>query len=128
MKPKFNSPRVTDGDKFTKIMDDRKPSFEELCDPAYRRRELISVKSGAVWTAFLELNGLINKTRLSEQYFQRTQAWFSQKLNGCTLHRRKQSFTEEEYKQLADSFRDIARRLMIHADEIDSAAPDYSED
>ena len=105
-------------------MDNKKPTFEQLYDPAYRRAQLVSEKMGAVWTAFLELGGLINKTQIAEQYFQRTQGWFSQKLNGCELCRKKQSFSPEEYRKLAEAFRDIARRLNAHADEIDAAAPD----
>lgn len=103
------------------------PTFEQLCDPEYRRAELVSEKSGAVWIAFKELDGLINKTPLSAQYFERTLAWFSQKLNGCTVCNKKKSFTGEEYHQLAEAFRDIARRLNAHADEIDAAELDPEE-
>lgn len=38
------------------------------------------------------------------------------------------SFKEEEYHQLAEAFRDIAKRLQAHADEIDSAAFEYSSE
>ena len=31
------------------------------------------------------------------------------------------SFKEDEYYQLAEAFRDIAKRLQAHADEIDAA-------
>ena len=71
-----------------------------------------------MWTAFLELNGIINKSQLAQQYFDKSQGWLSQKLHGCTVRDRKRSFTEEEYHQLADAFRDLARRLTLHADEI----------
>lgn len=110
---------MTDGGKFTKsIMPDKKITFEQFCDPAFRRAELISTRDGAVWTAFLELNGIINKSQLAQQYFCKSQGWLSQKLHGCTVCDRKREFTEEEYHQLADAFRDIAHRLMRHADEI----------
>lgn len=94
------------------------------------RSKTIGIKSGAVWTAFVELEGLINKAELASQYFNKTRGWFSQKLNGCTVLNRKKSFTEAEYHQLAEAFRHIARRLKAHADEIDAAAmesPDDSE-
>ena len=119
------TPGVRTGGKFTKktaCMDNSKPTFEQLCDPAYRRAQLITEKSGAVFVIFNELNGLLNKTRIAEDYFQRTHAWFSQKLNGCTLHKVQYGFTESEYHQLAEAFRDIARKLNIYADEIDAAA------
>lgn len=105
-------------------MDSKKPTFEQLCDPAYRRAQLITEKSGAVFVIFTELKGLINKTQLARQYFNRTQSWLSQKLNGCTLHKVQYSFTEKEYHRLAEAFRDIARRLNAYADEIDAAEPD----
>lgn len=92
------------------------------------RNAVISMKAGAVWTAFVELEGLLNKTQLAEQYFKRSHAWLSQKLNGCTVLNRKKSFTEEEYHQLAEAFRDIAKRLIAHADEIDAAAMDEEQE
>lgn len=105
----------------------------EIFDPKENERSrnaVIGIKSGAVWNAFVELEGLINKTQFADQYFNRSHAWLSQKLNGCTLNNRKKAFTEKEYHQLAEAFRHIARRLEAHADEIDAAAmesPDDSE-
>lgn len=89
-----------------------------------RRNAIIDIKSGAVWNAFVELEGLVSKSQIARQYFGKSQGWFSQKLNGCTLHNKKQEFTEAEYSKLADAFRDIARRLEAHADEIDKATVD----
>lgn len=105
-------------------MDSKKPTFEQLCDPAYRRSQLITEKSSAVFVIFNELKGLINKTQLAQQYFNRTHSWLSQKLNGCTLHKVQYAFNENEYRKLAEAFRDIARRLNTYADEIDAAEPD----
>lgn len=99
-----------------------------MCDPQYRRAKLTSIKSGAVWVAFKELDSLLSKTQIAKQYFNRTHAWLSQKLNGCTLHKKKMAFTEDEYHQLAEAFRDIARRLQAHADEIDAAAMERDEE
>ncbi len=101
-------------------MTDKKITLEQLRDPAFRRAQLITTRDGAVWTAFLELNGIINKSQLAQQYFDKSQGWLSQKLHGCTVCDRKRSFTEDEYHQLADAFRDLARRLTLHADEIDA--------
>lgn len=75
-----------------------------------------------MFIAFNELGNLINKTQLAKQYFHRTHAWLSQKIHGCTLHKVQYTFTEAEYHQLAEAFRDIAKRLEAHADEIDAAA------
>ncbi|MCM1332672.1 MAG: DUF5053 domain-containing protein [Bacteroides sp.] len=88
------------------------------------RAESITDKGGATEVAFSELEGLVNKTQLATQYFKRTHAWLSQKLHGCTVLNRQKAFTEAEYHQLAEAFRDIAKRLIAHADEIDAAAMD----
>ena len=103
-----------------KILDPQK--YEE------RRNACIIDKIGATETAFSELEGLINNAALAKQYFGKTRAWFSQKLNGCTVLNRKKAFTEPEYRQLAEAFRHIARRLNAHADEIESAAMDEPEE
>lgn len=87
------------------------------------RKEIITDKSGAIWNAFIELEGLVNKSAISAQYFSRSQGWFSQKLNGATIGRKDRAFTTEESHNLAEAFRDIARRLEAHADEIDNATP-----
>lgn len=89
-----------------------------------RRSECLTDKAGAVEVAFSELEGLLNKTQLAAQYFDRTHAWLSQKLHGCTVLNRQKGFTEEEYHRLAEAFRHIARRLEAHADEIDAAPLD----
>lgn len=102
-------------------MDNIKPAFDQLCDPEYRRSQMIHDKDGAVFVIFNELKGLINKTQLAEQYFNRTQSWLSQKLHGATVCHKERAFTEAEYAQLARAFRDIATRLNTYADEIDAA-------
>lgn len=86
------------------------------------RAKLLDVKTNAVWLAFQELEGIINSAALSRQYFKRSPAWLTQRINGNTVFNKKAMFREEEYKVLSDSFRDIARRLIAHADEIDAAA------
>ncbi|MDE7396421.1 MAG: DUF5053 domain-containing protein [Muribaculum sp.] len=101
-----------------------KITFEQLCDPEFRRTKHLESKSGAVFVAFLELNGLINNSALARQYFDRSPAWLLQRINGNTVFNKKAGFRPDEYHQLADAFRDIARRLEKHADEIDAASED----
>lgn len=86
-----------------------------------RRKEIISAKSGAVWNAFTELESIINKSALAQQYFKKSQSWFAQRIHGCTVRKKEMAFKENEYHQLAEAFRDIAKRLQAHADEIDAA-------
>ena len=85
------------------------------------RKDAIAFREGAIFTAFLDLEGLLNKTALAKQYFGKSQSWLSQKLHGATVCDKERSFTPEEAHHLAESFRDIAKRLSAHADEIDNA-------
>lgn len=85
------------------------------------RSKCIEYKPDAVVTAFDELEDIVNKSQLARQYFGKSQSWFSQRVNGCTVLNKSMSFKDEEYHQLAEAFRDLARRLNAHADEIDAA-------
>lgn len=113
---------MTDGGKINKIMAKEKITFEQICDPSFRRTEQMKVKSEAVWVIFNELKGLLNVSKLAREYFHKSQSWFAQKMNGYSVCNKERAFTSEEYKQLADAFRDIAKRLNKYADEIDSAS------
>ena len=86
-----------------------------------RRKKCIEYKLDAIETAFSELEDIINKSQIAKQYFGKSQSWFSQRLNGCTVLKKSMAFNEEEFHQLAEAFRDIAKRLQAHADEIDAA-------
>lgn len=86
-----------------------------------RRRKCVEYKPDATATAFSELEDIINKSRLAKQYFGKSPSWFSQRVHGCVVLNKSVSFKEDEYHQLADAFRDIAKRLQAHADEIDAA-------
>ena len=86
-----------------------------------RRKECIEYKPDATATAFSELEDIINKSQIAKQYFGKSPSWFSQRVNGCIVLKKSMAFKEEEYHQLAEAFRDIAKRLQAHADEIDNA-------
>lgn len=85
------------------------------------RTEAVSFREGAIFVAFSDLDGLLNKTAIARQYFGKSQGWFSQKLHGATVCDKERSFSESEAHQLAEAFRDIAKRLLAHADEIENA-------
>ena len=112
---------MTDGGKFINKMADKKISYEQFCDPSYRRAEQMKVKSEAVWAIFHELGGLINVSRLAREYFHKSQSWLAQKINGHSVRDKEKCFTSEEYAQLAGAFRDIARRLEEYAKNIEDA-------
>lgn len=86
-----------------------------------RRKMCIQYKADATAVAFDELEGLINKSELAKQYFNKSQSWLSQRVHGCLVLNKAMAFKDEEYHQLAGAFRDIAKRLIAHADEIDAA-------
>lgn len=86
-----------------------------------RRKKCVEYKADATFTAFSELEDIINKSQLARQYFNRSQSWLSQRINGCMVLKKSMAFKEEEFHQLAEAFRDIACRLEAHADEIDAA-------
>ena len=115
------SPRVRDGGKFNLNMENNKISFEQFSDPAFRRAQQMQVKSEAVWVVFHELDGLINVSRLAKEYFNKSQSWLAQKINGYSVDHKARTFTREEYVQLSSALRDIASRLNNYADEIDAA-------
>lgn len=86
-----------------------------------RRQKCIEYKADATATAFSELEDIVNKSALARQYFDKSPSWFSQRIHGCTVLNKAMAFKPEEYRQLAAAFRDIAKRLQAHADEIDAA-------
>lgn len=103
-------------------MEEEKITFEQFCDPAFRRAMQMKVKSEAVWVTFLELDGLINISKFSKKYFNRSHAWFAQKYNGYDVNHKKKAFTPEELDKIAASLRDLGKRLTEYADAIDAAS------
>ncbi len=102
-------------------MENKKITFEELCDPEYRRREQFKVKSEAVWATFIELNGMINVSKFSKLYLNKTHSWFAQRLHGYMVGGKPMVFKEEEYSKIAESLRDLGKKLNEYADKIDAA-------
>ena len=98
-----------------------KREIANIAEYEERREKCIEYKLDATVTAFCELEDIINKSQIAKQYFKKSQSWFSQRLNGCTVLKKSAAFKEEEFHQLAEAFRDIAKRLNAHADEIDNA-------
>ena len=98
-----------------------KRNIANVAEYESRRKKCIEYKPDATVTAFSELENIINKSQIAKQYFGKSQSWFSQRLNGCTILNRSVAFKEEEFHQLVEAFRDVAKRLQAHADEIDAA-------
>lgn len=98
-----------------------KRKIENIEEYNERRKKCIQFKPDATFTAFSELEDIVNKSQLAKQYLGKTHSWFSQRLNGCMVLNKARYFKESEYHDIAEAFRDIAKRLLAHADEIDNA-------
>ncbi|WP_289066588.1 DUF5053 domain-containing protein [uncultured Alistipes sp.] len=98
----------------------KKPLDPELSEQT--RSRLQGFRAGSIFNAFVELEGIINKSALARQYFHKSQGWLSQRINGCVSCDRKMEFTAVEARELAAAFKDIARRLDGLAAEIEAAA------
>ena len=96
-------------------------TFEQFCDPAFRREEQNKIKSEAVWASFIDLDGLINLSKFSSKFFGRSQAWFAQKLHGNIVDGKPRKFSPEECHRIAEAFRDLSAQLLAFAENIDSA-------
>lgn len=98
---------------------------KEIANPERReqiRQEVISYRNGAISNAFLELDGIINKSAFVRDYIHKSQGWFSQRLHGAHVCCTDVSFKPDEARQIAAAFRDIARRLEGLAAEIEAVA------
>lgn len=83
------------------------------------RNEVVGHRNGAVWIAFEELDGIINPAALARDYFDESTEWIEKKISGSMMERKNEAFNAVESGMLADAMRDIARRLVGLADEID---------
>lgn len=86
------------------------------------RNQCISYRGGAIYNAFIELEEIIDKEEFARQYMDESNEDFNKKLDGCPIGGSKTEFSTEEAKKIADSFRDIAKRLTGLAEEIDAVA------
>lgn len=86
------------------------------------RAEVTKFRNGAIFNAFAELEGIINKSALARQYFHKSQSWLSQRINGSTMCNKEMAFNAIEARELATAFRDIAARLTGLAAEIEAVA------
>lgn len=81
----------------------------------------MKVKSEAVWVTFLELNGMINVSKFAKKYFDKSQSWLAQRINGYDVNHKRAEFTIEEYAKISNSLRALATQLNEYADAIEKA-------
>lgn len=86
------------------------------------RKEVMNYRGGAIYNAFIELDGIINKSEFAGQYMKKSQSYFSQRLNGCVVGGKNRGFSTDEARLISESFRDIAGRLLALAGEIEAVA------
>ena len=62
-------------------------------------------------TAIKGISEMISFKYIAEKYFQKSKSWFSQRLNGHTVHGKVCRFTEEELATLRFAFQDISKKI-----------------
>ena len=87
------------------------------------RSQAISFRGGAIFNAFIDLEDIINKSVFAKTYMNHSQSWFSQKLNECPVGGAKKEFSASEAETIAESFKDLAKRMNCLAEEILALSP-----
>lgn len=85
------------------------------------RKIIIETKMGVIWVCKNELFPFLNMTAIAKHYFDHSQSWFSQRVHSCTVRNHKVAFKAEEYAVLSSAYRDLAKKLIQAADELDAA-------
>ena len=61
-----------------------------------------------------EVLKIVNLSYIAKKYFGKTQAWLSQRINGCTVNGKKATFNNEEIDTLNRALTDIAQIIGSH--------------
>lgn len=61
-----------------------------------------------------EILKIVNLSYIAKKYFGKTQAWLSQRINGCTVNGKKATFNNEEIDTLNRALTDIAQIIGSH--------------
>lgn len=61
-----------------------------------------------------EVLKIVNLSYIAKKYFGKTQAWLSQRINGCTVNGKKATFNTEEIDTLNRALTDIAQIIGSH--------------
>ncbi|MBQ8728540.1 MAG: DUF5053 domain-containing protein [Oscillospiraceae bacterium] len=61
-----------------------------------------------------EVLKIVNLSYIAKKYFGKTQAWLSQRINGCTVNGKKATFNNEEINTLNRALKDIAQIIGSH--------------
>lgn len=85
------------------------------------RAESFKSRDVAIMLQFIELDKIINATKFSRRFMNKSQSWFAQRVNNYAVNGEKAFFTDEEFKQIAKGYRELAKQLNQYADELDNA-------
>ena len=91
-----------------------------LEDYRTHRAETIKDKDLAIMLQFVELDKIINASKFSKRFFNKSHSWFAQRVNNYAVNGEKAFFTNAEFETLANGFRELARQLNQYADELDN--------
>lgn len=85
------------------------------------RAESIKSRDIAIMMQFMELDRIINATKFSSRFMNKSQSWFAQRVKNYAVNGAKAFFTDDEFKQIAKGYRELAQQLTQYADELDNA-------
>lgn len=83
------------------------------------REELAEMEGGKMWLAMFDVCLLVNFSEIARSYFGKSVNWFNQRLHGHQVNGKPACFKPDELQILSDALRDISRKLLIAADEVD---------
>ena len=85
------------------------------------RAETIKEKKLAIIVQFNELDRILNAAKFSRRFFGKSQSWFAQRVYNYCVNGEKAFFTDDEFKQIAKGYRELAKQLNQYADELENA-------
>lgn len=85
-------------------------AFEASAEEAINRAESV-IHYLEIKMKLADVLDIVSMDYIAEHYFQRTEDWFSQRLNGYPENGVPLTFTAEEIKTLSAALEDISRRL-----------------
>lgn len=83
------------------------------------REMLAETEGGKMWLAMFDVCLLVNFSEIARTYFGKSVNWFNQRLHGYNVNGKPAEFKTEELQTLADALRDIAKKLLLAADEVE---------
>ena len=72
-----------------------------------------------MWLAMFDVCMLVNYSEIARAYFGKSVNWFNQRLHGYKVNGKPAEFKPDELDILSNALRDISKKLLLAADEVD---------